>query len=386
MGMYLHEDFVVSGFEPVAELFESHFRDGREVGAALVVYAGARKVVSLSGGSADLLERRAFTTETPVQVFSCTKGFTAILVHRAVEAGLLSYEMAISELWPEFASASKQAITLEMTMSHRSGVAVLERPLSLQDVADWETVVAATAAQRPMWRPGSKHGYHLRTFGWIHGELLRRVYGKMPARILRDELAEPLGLDLSLDVDDVRSGRLADLVTDPARVDVEQAVAAGRRAGVSELLLQAVFGPSQLFAYDQRWNEPAYRQLAMPSSSAVCSAEALATLYHSVVHNSHGEPLLRPATVRNALVVRSRGIDEVLGVDTAFGLGFALAPMLAPTLPASAFGHPGAGGSLGFADLDAQIGFGYVMNRMASATEVDTRSQELAARVYDCLI
>jgi CubicO group peptidase (beta-lactamase class C family) len=381
----LHEQHVSSGFEAVADVFLRHCREGREVGAAVVAYVGGERVIALSGGTADRHRARPFLISTPIQVFSCTKGMVAIAVHRAVEAGILSYEMAIADLWPEFARASKDGITLEMTLAHRSGVAILEADLTLDDLMDWETVTAATAEQRPMWEPGSRHGYHLRTFGWIHGEILRRAYGKSPAQVLHDELVQPLNLDLSLVVDDALEVRLGDLVTDPPRVDVPQAVAVGRSNGVPELLLQAAFGPSQLFAYDQRWNERAYRQLAMPSSSAVCTAEALATLYHAVVSDEHGPRLLAPETVRHAIVPRSRGMDEVLGVETAFGLGFALAPMLGESLPSTAFGHPGAGGSLGFADAELELGFGYVMNRMASATEGDTRSHELASALYRCL-
>lgn len=245
-------------------------------------------------------------------------------------------------------------------------------------------VVDAVARQAPKWTPGAMHGYHLRTFGWIHGEVLRRLYGKMPAQVIREKITVPLGVEFRLDWDLELDSRLADLVTQPAQVDTARAVA---QAGgfQSALAIQAVFGPSQLFAYDQRWNTSPYRQLAMPSSSGMTSAESLATIFHATVTPHEGTRLLCDDTIRSATKERSRGVDAVLGYETAFGLGFALAPMIGETLPASGFGHGGAGGSLGIADLEAKMGFGYVMNKMSRSDELDDRSHRLATALYRCM-
>lgn len=378
------ESWVEDGYGAVADVFHNNFACGLEQGASVVAFVDERPVVRLWGGFADQEGSRPFHPDTPTQVFSCTKAITAIAVHMAVEEGLISYETPLVELWPEFGAAGKETITLADTLSHRSGVAALDVEVDLEGIRTWHPVVEAVARQAPKWMPGARHGYHLRTFGWIHGEVLRRLYGKRPSQVVREKVADPLGAEFRLDWDCDLNTRLADLLTRPSYVDTAREVAQAK--GVqSPLAVQAIFGPSNLFAYDQRWNTSAYRQLAMPSSSGMTSAESLATIFHATVTSHEGTRLLCADTIRRATEERSRGVDEVLGYETAFGLGFALAPMIGETLPASAFGHGGAGGSLGIADLDAKMGFGYVMNRMARSDEQDDRSHRLAAALYECM-
>ncbi|CAG4926665.1 serine hydrolase domain-containing protein [Acidithrix sp. C25] len=379
-------EFVDEGFGEVADVFRRHFDENLEVGAAVVAYIGDIKVVDISRGYRDLGRTKPFTSQTPVIVFSSTKGITAIAIHVAISQGLIGYDTPISQVWPNFGDSGKASITLYDTLTHRSGVAIVDDELlSIQDVTNWDKVIAAIERQRPIWEPGSRHGYHMRTFGWIHGELLRRLYSTSVASAISETVTSPLGVSVALEWNDSLEGEIADLVTDPVAADVDQLIEMERSAGLAEVSISAFHGPGRLFAYDQRWNSLAYRSLAMPSSSAMTSALSLAQIYKGVVFGHNGVRLLSDEIVREAIIPRSRGIDEVLGVETAFGMGFALAPMLGESLPASAFGHPGAGGSLGFGDLDARIGFGYAMNRMANALIDDSRSNALAAALYRVL-
>lgn len=382
-GSRCEEVWVDDGFGAVADVFRRHFADGLEVGASVVAYIGDKKVVDIAGGYRDLPRSLPFTSTTPATVFSSTKGITAIAIHIAISAGLIGYETQIADMWPEFAQGGKGSVTLGQTLSHRSGVAIVDSNfLSLEDVKGWTRVIEAIERQVPIWEPGSRHGYHLRTFGWIHGEILRRLYQKDVPSIFDELIAKPLGVDLHLDWNEVLVGSIAELVTEPPQVEVESLIDLERQAGLSEYSISAVHGPGRLFAYDQRWNVADYRSLAMPSSSAMTSAHSLAKIYKGVVTGHNGVKLLRNDVIREAICERSRGVDAILGRETAFGMGFALAPMLGDSLPSSAFGHPGAGGSLGFGDIEAGIGFGYVMNKMAGALIDDQRSNELAAALY----
>ncbi len=385
-GSSYEEVWVDDGFGAVADVFRSHFSDGLEVGASVVAYIGDKKVVDIAGGYRDLARSLPFTSNTPATVFSSTKGITAIAIHIAIAAGLIGYETLIADVWPEFDQGGKGSITLGQTLSHRSGVAIVDNDsLSLDDVKGWKGVIEAIERQVPIWEPGSCHGYHLRTFGWIHGEVLRRLYKNDVPSIFDELIAKPLGVDLHLDWNDVLDGSIAELVTEPPQVNVETLIDLERTAGLSEYSISAIHGPGRLFAYDQRWNEKDYRSLAMPSSSAMTSASSLAKIYKGVVTGHNGVKLLQNEVIKEAICERSRGVDAILGQETAFGMGFALAPMIGDSLPPSAFGHPGAGGSLGFGDVEAGIGFGYVMNKMAGALIDDQRSNELAAALYRCI-
>ncbi len=378
--------FVEDGFGEVVDVFRSHFKDGLEVGASVVAYVGDKKVVDIAAGYRDIARSQPYTSSTPVVVFSSTKGITAIAIHIAISQGLISYETQIAEVWPSFAEAGKASITLGDTLSHRSGVAIVENDLlTLSDVQGWDLVIEALERQVPIWEPGSRHGYHLRTFGWIHGEVLRRLYNRDVPSIFNQLIAVPLGVELDLSWSQKLDGSIAEIVTDPPRVDVEVQIDLEREAGLSQYSISAIHGPGRLFAYDQRWNEVGYRSLAMPSSSAMISAETLSSIYKGVVIGHNGIRLLSDEIIKEAIRERSRGVDEILGRETAFGMGFALAPMIGESLPPSAFGHPGAGGSLGFGDLEAEVSFGYTMNKMASALINDQRSNELAAALYRCL-
>ncbi len=372
------------GFAAVRDAFAANFERYGDVGAAVCLYRDGRPVVDLWAGVADAESGRAWQRDTVVMVFSTTKGITAVVANLLAERGKLDLDAPVARYWPEFAAAGKADIPVRWLLAHRAGLAAVDGELTLQDVLDWDPVVAAIAAQPPSWEPGTQHGYHVRAYGWTVGEVVRRVTGRTLGRYFAEEIAAPLGLDIWVGLPAAEEARCATLIP-----------ASGETDGTSfldlipadSLLARALFGPSNIFAagYDESWNRREIRAAEMPSSNGIASARSLARLYAATIGEVDGTRILSHETVEAARATQSRGADCVLSFETAFGTGFALPPMLCPDAGPGAFGHPGAGGSLAFADPEAGIAFGYVMNQMKLGTTGDERSQSLVEAAYACL-
>jgi CubicO group peptidase (beta-lactamase class C family) len=367
---------VAPGFERVQDAFAANFEEHGDVGAACCVYRGGEPVVDLWAGFADLAGGRSWTRDTVQITFSATKGLTAACVLRLAEQGRLDLDAPVAAYWPEFAQRAKGHIPVRWVLSHRAGLAAVEGDLSLEQVLSWTPVVQAIAAQAPNWPPGTAHGYHARSFGWILGEVVRRVARRSLGRYFAEELAHPLGLDFWIGVP-------AGVLPRCARIlPPEQDLPLTAILGATALTTRVMSGPSGLFAYDEMWNRPEVLRAEMPSSNGVGSAHALARFYAALVGAVDGVRLLRPETVAAATVPQARGPDRVIFVETCFGLGFALQPMLAPGAGPASFGHPGAGGSLGFADPERGLAFGYVTTRMRFDPDGDPRTRALVAALY----
>jgi CubicO group peptidase (beta-lactamase class C family) len=374
---------VSPGFERVADAFAANFEEQGDVGAAVCVYIDGAVAVDLWGGLADPQAGRVWEADTPVVVFSVTKGATVICIHMLAERGMLDIDAPVSSLWPEFAAGGKEAIPIRWVLSHRAGVAAVDAPVTFDDILGWDGVVAAIAKQTPYWTPGTRHGYHVRTFGWILGEVIRRCTGLSPGRMFSEEVATPLGLDFWIGLPEAIEPRLGRVIPpDPLEDSAALEVAA---ATADTLFGKAAKGPGDLFAYDERWNTRPFHAAEMPSSNGVASGRALARMYAATVSDVDGIRLLRPDTIRRATVVQSEGMDEVLGWPTNVGLGFALPPSLGPECPPGSFGHPGAGGSLGFADPGTGLGFGYVTSRMKLGPPAQDRAAALVRALRQCL-
>jgi CubicO group peptidase (beta-lactamase class C family) len=365
---------------PVADVFRANFEHG-EVGAACCVYQDGRPVVDCWAGLADRAAARPWARDTIVIVFSCTKGVTALAANQLVEAGRLDPDSPVAAYWPEFAANGKAGITVRMVLSHRAGLAAVDGDLTLADVAAWDPVVAAIAAQAPNWEPGSAHGYHSRSFGWIVGELIRRVTGRMPGDYLAREVVEPLGLDFFLGLPESEDGRVATLYPAPEARALDELAAADPAA----LFARVMTGPSNLLHYDEQWNTRLLRGAQLPSSNGHSDARSLARLYAACLAPVDGVRLLSDEALDRATAVESSGKDVVLGQPLAFGLGFALPPTLGPAASPRSFGHAGAGGSLAYADRDLDLAFGYVMNQMRlGMPEGDQRAMRLSAAAAAC--
>jgi CubicO group peptidase (beta-lactamase class C family) len=369
---------VESGFEKVKAAFANNFDQHGDVGAACAIYRNGQCVVDLWGGVADQDSGTPWREDTLQLVFSAAKGFTTTCVLLLAERGLLDLDAPVADYWPEFAANGKEDITIRMVMSHRAGLAAVDGNVTLQDVYDWYPVVKAIAAQAPNWQPGAEHGYHARSFGWILGEVVRRVAGVTLGQFLRREISAPQGLDLWIGLPKDMLGRCARVIPPEGGKSIAELL------GETSLTARVMNGPSDLFDYNQMWNEPALLQAEMPSSNGVCTARALAKFYSLVMGAIPTGRVLSQRTLDDACRVQASGPDKVVLVESTFGSGYALPPFLGKGLSHRCFGHGGAGGSLGFADPDNNISFGYVMNRMRFDPEGDPRTGSLLDALADC--
>lgn len=371
---------VEPGFESVAHAFAENFRQHGEVGAAVAVYQQGRPVVDLWGGLADVASQRPWQEDTIALVFSAAKGPTATCIHQLVEAGRLDIDQPVAHYWPEFGCNGKELITTAHVLSHQAGLAAVEGELTLEQVLAWDPVVAAIAAQAPNWEPGSKHGYHARSFGWILGELIRRITGESPGQYLDRHIARPLGLRYWVGLPQEQLAHCSTLIPPEGGSD-----AVAELLGADSLTARVMSGPNGLFGYNEMWNRPDVLAAEMPSSNGVGDARSLARFYGALTTEVDGISLLGREQLTRACQQQVCGPDTVIFRETCFGQGFALQPFLAPGAGLNCFGHPGAGGSLAFADPDHGLGFAYVMNAMQFSLEGDQRSPGLIAAVYDCL-
>ena len=372
--------WVDTDFEPVIDAFAANFDTRSEVGAALCVYVNGHPVVDLWGGLADKTSGRRWEPDTVVLVYSSTKGVTSVCANLLIERGAIDPAAPVAQYWPEFAAAGKGAITVAQLMSHQAGLPLVEGDFALAETLAWDPMVRALAAQEPIWVPGTRHGYHMRTFGWLVGEVVRRVDGRTVGAFWREEIADPLGLDFWIGLPEAVEPRVARLVLP------ERDLGALLEKYAGESLLARVFSnPAGLFGYNEMWNTRPLHAAELPSSNGVGDARSLARMYASCIGDVDGVRTLRPETVAAATAEQACGPDEVLMTETCFGLGFMLGTSFGAANRASAFGHAGAGGSLAFADPEAGIGFGYVMNDLRFDPKGDPRSQELVRATYECL-
>jgi CubicO group peptidase (beta-lactamase class C family) len=371
-------------FERVADAFAANFVDNREVGAACAVYVGGEPVVDIWGGSAEIEQQRAWEQDTLVCVFSTTKGVAAVCANQLIELGRLDPEAPIAEYWPEFAANGKASIPVKWALSHRAGLADLQAALTLDEVAAWDPVVEAIAAAPPVWEPGTKHGYHSLTYGWIVGEIIRRVTGRSLGQYFADAVAVPLGLDCYVGAPPELDDRIARIYPD----NKTRALLDAAFADQSTLLGRVMSGPSCLFGWNamwdsDMWNTRRMRGAEVPSTNGHSDARSLARMYAACVGEVDGVRLLSGETVVRAGAVLSDGTDCVSGTQMTFGLGFMLAPMFPEGVGPRTFGHYGAGGSTAFADPDRGVGFCYAMNQMDMID--NSRAEALVAATYQAL-
>lgn len=378
-----------SDFVGVRDAFGRNFLVGDEVGAAVAVWVDGTLVVNLWGGWADAARTRPWRQDTLTTVLSGTKGLSATCVHQLADRGELDLQAPVAHYWPEFGQAGKQDITLAMVMSHRSGVIGPRTRLRWEDVADWDFVCAQLAAAEPYWEPGTAQGYHMTTFGFILGEVFRRVTGRTIGQYLRTEIAEPVGADVHIGLSLAEQRRCAERVNKPhARDLLADAQAPGYPTSLTEhpkaaLSISMGFAPDdELGSHDlQLW-----RELEFPGTNGQVSALGLATFYNALAQ----EKVL--SREHMDLVRKCQGgldTDLVLGprvADHGWGLGYMLNQRCVNGPNPRIFGHGGLGGSFGFVDLEHRIGYAYVMNRFdATKANADPRSLALSNEVYKAL-
>ena len=377
---------VAPGFERVKDAFAANFEHNGEVGAACSVYHRGEKVVDLWGGVADQESGRPWVEDSIVLVFSSTKGATAICANLLVQRGELDLDAPVAQYWPEFAAAGKQDIPVRFLLSHQVGLPVLDKPLAIEDFLAWEPPVNALAAQAPVWEPGTTHGYHAMTYGWLVGEVVRRVSGKSLGTFFADEVASPLGLDFWIGLPASEESRVSPMIN----IDLEDPDIEPKGERAREMLEAATNADSYLTReqtttpLDTSTRE--FLAAEFPAANGVTDARSLARMYASLIGDGvDGVRLFTDETVRLVSRAQSDGPDAVVGVHSRFGAGFSLYSEGSHMIQDGAFGHGGAGGSIGFADPKADIGFGYVMNKMQMVSHDDPRTVSLAQAVHDSL-
>jgi len=368
-------------FAGVRSALARNFRDHGEVGAAVAITIEGRLVVDLWAGWADRIRTRPWQRDTLVNVFSVGKAMAALSLLVLVERGQVDLDAPAARYWPEFAARGKSEVTVRMLLCHRAGLPAIRRSLPRFAMYDWELMTSALAAEEPWWEPGRTHGYHVNTFGFLIGEIVRRVSGESIGAFFRREVAAPLGADFHFGIGPEHDQRIADYLfgdEPPEMVDDDDE---------RQFLLRHVYlNPPGLSGFGTV-NTRAWRAAEMPSTNGHASARAVARIYSVLACGGaiDGVRLLRTETIERAIAEASSGPDLVLRRPSRFGLGFQLTQPERPlgTNPRS-FGHFGAGGSLGFADPDAQLAFAYTMNQPGPRWQ-NPRNRGLIDAVYASL-
>lgn len=380
-------------FHAIAEEFERNFRERNEVGASVCVRVDGETVVDLWGGVASQEDQTPWARDTISIVFSCTKAATALCAHMLASRGQLDVDAPVAKYWPEFAAAGKQRATVKMMLDHSVGVPAIREKVKPGGVADWDYMCDLLAGQEPFWKPGIRNGYHMLSFGWTVGEIVRRVSGKSLGTFFREEVAEPLGIEFWIGMPEEHEARVAPMIpfapTDASEIGEFAMAMMSEPEGIPALSLLNLGG------FDPNLRE--YHAAEIGGGGGISNARGLAGMYAPLACGGRlGEVELVSADVlaRMGETSTSTHEDATLLIPTRFALGFmksmdnrsrAHGDRDSALLGASAFGHAGAGGSMGFADPEARMSFGYSMNRMGNGIMINERGQSLVDAAYRAL-
>jgi CubicO group peptidase (beta-lactamase class C family) len=386
---------VAPGFEEVREQFRVNFADRGELGAAVAAYVNGEKVVDLWGGYRDASRQDRWEEDTLVLVYSTSKGMAGLAVALAHSRGLIDYDALVADYWPEFAQNGKAAITVRQLLAHQAGLSGLDVRLNSRTLADLDHVADALARQKPAWKPGTRQGYHALTIGWYESELIRRVDPghRSLGRFFADEVAEPLGLEFYIGLPEsvapervasIQGSSIASMLSHVRTMPTGMMASFLRRGSHTYRAFTnpRTRGPADL-------DQPKYRAVEIPAGNGIGQVRSIARAYSDL---SQGGPDLG-LTERTFEEITApprppsgNPRDLVLWVPAAYSLGF-----VRPTgdflfgLGERSLGHPGAGGSFGFADPEAQVGFAYAPNRLGHHLRDDPREKALRDALYRCL-
>jgi CubicO group peptidase (beta-lactamase class C family) len=369
-----------AGFEPVRDAFAANFAERDEIGASVAVAVRGEPVVNLWAGWADPGRTRAWQQDTLTNVWSTTKAMTSLCAHILMDRGELDPDAPVARYWPEFAAGGKSGITVRQIMSHQSGLTGLLVPSTVSDYYDWDKITARLAGQEPLFPPGSTSGYQAITFGYLVGEVVRRITGQSCGRFFAKEIAGPLGADFFIGLPRAELGRCSELQGVRPSED-EQAALAQAYASADPAALAALLNPS--LTGDEA-NADEWRMAEIPAANGHGTALGLVTVFGTLTDGSGR--LISAETLEAARTSQGRHTDLVLGLPLEFGLGFGLSGPEGHFGPnPAAFGHDGFGGSAVGADPEAGVAIAYVMNRMGMNLVDDPRKMTLIDAVYRCL-
>lgn len=390
-------------FSGVREAFEKNFQERGEVGAAVCVMFDGAPVVNLWGGVKDLDSDQPWEEDSMVVVMSCTKGAVALCGHILMDRGQLDPEAPVARYWPEFAAHGKGDISVRQVFSHQSGVAHVKPAVPPDGFSDWETIIRLIERSSPFWKPGTRTGYHLLTHGYLIGELVRRISGQSVGQFFREEVAKPLGLDFWIGLPDSEHHRVVPLMPAPLP-DLSPMMKAAMKLPpkmLREIVRLLAPGDMQgramtnLGGFLDHFDTPEYYRAEIPSAGGITNARSLAGMY---------APLSIGGWQGDKQIVRSEAIaamrypqsvtdhDVFLGGRSSFTLGFSKSwanndadGLNSVIIGEDAFGTPGFGGHIGFADPYHRLSFGYTMNRQGQGTGLNERGQTLVDEVYRAL-
>jgi CubicO group peptidase (beta-lactamase class C family) len=383
---------VANGWEDVRSAFAHNLAETEEVGAGVAVYHRGRKVVDLTGGSFDESRTRPYDESTLQLVFSTTKGIVAIAVGMCIERGLLRYDDPVAEHWPEFAEHGKGGATVAQLLSHQCGLIAPDGPITLAETLDWDTVTARMAATQPDWEIGTGHGYHAVSYGFLAGELIRRVdpEHRTPGRFVAEEIVGPLGVEMWIGLPEEHEPRVAPILGHPVNDKSDDPFIAE--------MLQKFLGPDTrggralmfagALAGEGTFNRRDVHAAEIPAANGIANAGSLARIYAATLGPIDGIQLLHDAVrnvARTCVTPEGEG-DLCLIMPTTFGMGFMTSGPFSLFAGPGSYGHPGAGGSVAFAQPERELAFAYVMNRSARNLAGDLRAQRLidaAAAIID---
>jgi CubicO group peptidase (beta-lactamase class C family) len=371
-------------FAGVREVFEEQLASGAQIGAAITVRIGERLVVDLWGGHRDADRREPWQRDTLVNVWSTGKGAVALCAAMLADRGLLDMDAPVARYWPEFAAAGKADIPVRYLLSHRAGLAGLREPTSVEDLYDWKVITERLAATEPWWEPGTASGYHAMTFGYLVGEVIRRITGTTVGAMLRAEVAGPLEADFHIGLPDTEHGRVATLVQPPPEDLSERAMLFAQLAPVAIATLA-----NPMLSADSA-NLAPWRRAEIPAANGHASARGIAAVYNVLAQRGSvgGHRYLSAGQVERVREGQGSGPDLVLapalgGMATEMGLGLLRSGHDRHYGPnPDAIGHDGFGGSFGLADPEAGVAIGYAMNLMGHHILDDPRKMTLIEAVY----
>jgi CubicO group peptidase (beta-lactamase class C family) len=374
------DGFCDTRFARVREAFAENFTKRAERGGAVTIAIDGKPVVDLWGGWADVARTKAWARDTLVNVFSVGKALNAIAALRLVEQGRVDLDAPIARLWPEFATNGKGAISLRTLLCHQAGLPAIRAPRPDGSMLDWAHMTTVLANETPWWEPGTAHGYHVNTYGFLVGEIVRRASGKTIGRFLRDEVCAPLDADFHIGLAASEHARVAEFQWPGGQPKPEFAD--------DHLLMRwnAYWNP-QGFSGGTWVNTREWREAEVPSTNGHANARSIARVYSALAGGGSidGVRILSVDALREATREHASGIDLISQRPIRFGLGFQLTQVERPLGPnPNSFGHFGAGGSLGFCDPDTGLSFGYVTNDMGPRWQ-NPRNGGLINAVYACL-
>lgn len=373
--------------QSLESLFHENFEKLGELGAAVSVWQNGKAILDLCGGYCDAGREKPWTAETLVLVWSATKGIGSACVLHALQQQKIELSRAVAEFWPEFAQANKDKITLGQLLSHQGGLCALDQRV---DVLDYDRVIRALETQVPLWTPGTAHGYHARTFGFLLDELNRRLTGKTLSDYWQENFARPLQLDFWIGLPENENSRVATMYAAKIGKPPEPPQFYRDLVTPGTLARKTFTSPYGLNAIS-KMNDPEIRAHPNVSFGGIGTASALAKFYSMLANGGklNGQTFFSQETIDRMTTTLSDGMDRVFQIPTAFSAGFmkdsrgATRRMFGPS--ARSFGHPGAGGSNAFADPENKIAFAYVMNQMEQSVLPNEKSLRLVNKVYELL-